>query len=262
MDSDHNLPSKPPVVFSYGGIDFSFDDRGFINLTEMWRANGSPANQSPYEWRRTAGKEFIDGLAVSLNTEKSRVMQVGRGKGATTWAHWQIGLAYAKYLSHEFHRAANEAFKAHVEEEAKPDLKMERAIDAYRRKGWTDQKITRRFKGIVARKSLTSTMADHNCKIRGSDNPFAEATRSISLQVLGKTPSEIKVSKGLAKSASTRDHLDEDQLLSIEWAELQARKLIQTEASDGNAECVDACRRAGRAIRLALDSLTPQAKAS
>jgi hypothetical protein len=89
-------------------------------------------------------------------------------------------------------------------------------------------------------------MADHNCKVRGTDNPFAEITRSITLQVLGKTPREIKEDKGLARCARTRDHMEEEQLISIEWAEIQARKLVRAEAADGNDECVNAGTRAGR----------------
>lgn len=252
--SGGNLPAK--VAFSHNGVDFVFDDRRFISLTDMWKAVGSPANKQPYAWKRFEGKGFIADLAKSLNTCPARIIVGERGKGGSTWAHWQISLAYAKHLSHEFHREVNEAFRQFKLEEADPGLKIERAVAAYLRQGKELEWIERRFKGITARKALCSTMADHNCKVRGKDdNPFAEITRAISLKVLGKTPSEIREDKALTKSAATRDALDEDDLISLEWAEVQARKLIKGEALDGNQECVDAGRRAGSAIRAAIESL-------
>jgi hypothetical protein len=55
-------------------------------------------------------------LAESLNVGISHLWnsEPGRHNGAT-WAHWQIGLAYAKYLSPEFHAWCNEVVRAHME---------------------------------------------------------------------------------------------------------------------------------------------------
>jgi hypothetical protein len=261
-ETHDNLPVKARIAFRYGDTDVLANEEQLISLNDMWKAAGSPEGKEPWRWTKTEqGKGFIADLASSLNLAKNEVIKTRRGKGvAGTCAHWQIALAYAKYLSHEFHRFVNEAFREWAEEKADPGLKLERAVNAYARRGKTFEWIERRFKGIGTRKALTSTMADHNCKVRGiNDNPFAEATRAISLQVIGQTPKEIKESKGLAKSAKTRDHLDEEQLVSIEWAEIQARKLIRTEAADGNRECVDCCRRAGSAVKKALDSLNEKA---
>lgn len=244
------------VAFTYNGTEFLFDDRRFIDLTAMWKAAGEDPAKKPSNWRRKDGKGFVVDLARSLNVPQGHIIVGERGKGGSTWAHWQISVAYAKYLSHEFHRFVNEAFREWAEEKADPGLKMDRAVSGYLKRGKDSEWINRRFKGITARKALCSTMVDHNCKVRGTDNPFAEITRSITLQVLGKTPKEIREDKGLAKSAPTRDSLDEEELISIEWAELQARKLIRSEAADGNEECVGAGKRAGKAIREAIESLS------
>ena len=255
-----SLPAKSSqVAFAYNGVEFAFDDRRFIDLTAMWRAAGSDEAKKPSNWRRKDGSGFIASLAKNLNVPAGHIIKGERGKGGSTWAHWQISVAYAKYLSHEFHRLVNEAFREWAEEKADPGLKLERGVEGYLLQGKDLDWIERRFKGITARKALCSTMRDHNCKIRGNDNPYAEITRAISLKVLGKTPCEIRTEKGLAKSAATRDSFDDEQLISIEWAEIQARKIIKTEAAEGNEECVEAGRRAGAAIRAAIDSLRPKA---
>ncbi len=55
--------------------------------------------------------------------EKSHdeLFQVVRGGPETaTWAHWQIGLAYAKYLSPAFHAWCNEVVRGHMEGDLRP----------------------------------------------------------------------------------------------------------------------------------------------
>lgn len=257
-------PGERSVAFTHKGTDVLLNDLGLVNMTLMWRSEGSPSGKEPAEWRRRDdAATFIRDLASSLNMGQAHVLKTSRGKGGATWAHWQIAMAYAKHLSTEFHRRVNEAFREWSEEQADPALKVERAVTAYQRRGKDMEWIERRFQGIVARKALTSTMADHNCKVNGpNDNPFAEATRAISLAVLGKTPREIREEKGLGKSARTRDHLDADNLIATAFVESQSRKLMKATAADGNVECVDVCRRVARAARVALDMIATPAEAS
>ena len=247
----------PDVAFTYGGVAVRLNPDRLVNLTQMWEADGRPANKDPREWRRKEGRKFIADLGLHLNVAESHIIFAQRGKGKATWAHWQIALAYAKYLSTAFHRFVNEAFREWAEEKADPGLKMQRAVDGYRRGGKPDPWIVERKEGIVTRKAMVSTMADHNCRRAGDDNPFAEATRAISLAVLGKTPREIKAARGLPASARTRDNLDEYELVRIRFAESESKRLMQSEAADGNRECVDCCRRAARAVKIAIESLAP-----
>jgi hypothetical protein len=247
----------PAVAFTYNGTDVVKDADGLINLNLMHQAAGAPENKEPWRWAQTEkGGGFIADLAKDLNHAKNVVWKSRRGKHlGGTFAHWQIALAYAAYLSNEFHRHVNAVYIEYQRESRDPGLKMERAVAGFERQGKAISWIYRRFKGILARNQLTATMAEHNCKLVGHDNPFAEITRGMSLKIIGKTPAEFKQDKGLPASATTRDHFDEDQLISFEWAEIQARKLIQSEAAVGNAECVDAGIRAASAVKLALESL-------
>ena len=128
-----------------------------MSLTDMCKAAGSPKNQNPFEWARGAGAGFIDNLVKNLNTGKSRIIKTLRGKGvAGTWAHWQVAIAYVKYLSHDFHQFVNEAFREWVEERRDPGLKIERGVDAYLKRGYTPEWVSARLKGIVHRKALAA----------------------------------------------------------------------------------------------------------
>jgi hypothetical protein len=75
-----------------------------LNLTDMWLAAGSPRGKNPAQWLKLhVVREFIDHICSIQNTTIHHIIRATRGKGGGTWAHWQIGLAYAKYLSAEFH---------------------------------------------------------------------------------------------------------------------------------------------------------------
>ena len=100
------------AIVPYNGHDIHVDDRQFVSLTDMWRAADSPGNKDPRQWRRLPESDgFIGHIAAALNVGKSHVIRADRGRGGGTWAHWQVALAYAKYLSHAFHAHVNEVFR-------------------------------------------------------------------------------------------------------------------------------------------------------
>ena len=86
-----------------------------LSLTDMWKAAGSPNNREPFNWIRFDGSSFIEAVAVCHNLSHTQVMNVKSGKGGGTFAHWQIAMAYAKYLSPEFHMWCNTVVRAHME---------------------------------------------------------------------------------------------------------------------------------------------------
>jgi hypothetical protein len=82
----------------------------------MWRAAGSDPARQPSEWLRSAdAAKFIDAVSELLNLGKSQVLVAVPGRNGGTRAHWQIGLAYAKYLSPEFHMWCNTTVRAYME---------------------------------------------------------------------------------------------------------------------------------------------------
>lgn len=101
-------------------------DRGeMLSLTDMWRAAREKAradgraakefdSRRPADWLRgKAAKQFIE--ALELIVGKSHLIEADAGRAGETMAHWQIGLAYAKYVSPEFHLWCNDVVRAHME---------------------------------------------------------------------------------------------------------------------------------------------------
>jgi hypothetical protein len=91
------------------------DRNEFLCLTDMWKAAGSPEHKNPAQWRRHPGTaEFIDHVG-DIVCQQHNIWRGEPGRTGGTWAHWQIGLAYAKHLSPEFHVWCNEVVRAHME---------------------------------------------------------------------------------------------------------------------------------------------------
>jgi len=102
-----------PVLVYEGEVINARDE--MLSLTDMWRAGKAPNNKGPYEWTRKEGSSFIEAVALAHNTPEGRIISTKRGKGGSTFAHWQIALAYAKYLSPEFHMWCNTVVRERME---------------------------------------------------------------------------------------------------------------------------------------------------
>lgn len=82
-----------------------------LSLTDMWKAHGSDPARQPSNWLGSAdAMNFIE----VLNPGNSGVM-AKKGKNGGTYAHWQIAMAYAKYLSPEFHMWCNTVVRERME---------------------------------------------------------------------------------------------------------------------------------------------------
>lgn len=210
------------------------DRQDMLCLTDMWKAAGSPKEKSPADWRALGHvAEFIEHIADVTGLAGDKLLRVKRGRNAETWAHWQPGLAYAKYLSHEFHAQANTWIKERMEAEAAA------ASDPWR---------LAREQGKETRVHFCKALAQHGAK--GPD--FPRATDAANIQILGMPASRFKEVRGLPKSASTRDHVDRVTLMQLGLAEALAVERIEQERLWGGDECVNATAMAARSVVRAV----------
>ncbi|HEY9827362.1 MAG TPA: KilA-N domain-containing protein [Stenomitos sp.] len=239
----------------YGDVQVRHDVQGFISLNDMWVAAGLPeGKRDPRRWKDEAGKEFIEFVANNLNVRVADIYKTQRGKhGGGTWAHWQIALAYAKYLSPEFHAWANQAIKDRIEEDHNPELGIERsrerAIENWRKQGKDNDYIAARIKGIDARNSFTGTLKNHNVSGFG----YANCTDNIYIPILGGKAVDIRKQKDLPKKANVRDNMSTVELGGVMFAEILAADKIKRENRQGNNSCASACLSAGIDIKSVID---------
>ncbi|MBI5002006.1 Bro-N domain-containing protein [Candidatus Woesearchaeota archaeon] len=115
-----------------------------------------------------------------------------------------------------------------VQEIENPELSMERMKDVYRLKGYSDEWIEKRTRGIAVRQELTDEW-----KARGAqeNKDFAILTNEISKATFGKTVEEYKEHKNLSKQ-NLRDHMDDMELILTMLGEATTTRLTKERDSE------------------------------
>lgn len=232
-----------PQNLIIGGTQIRTNEGGLVSLTDIHaaaeREGIAAGKRKPGDWARESGADFIEFVAANLNTRKTGIYKSTRGKGGGTFAHWQIALAYAKYISPQLHMQVNEVY-ARVKA---GDVSLAEEI-ADRASPADQERHARRMAGKVARSQLTSTLACHGVSGKG----FADCTNAIYRPIIGGKKSEICARRGLPAKTNMRDVMDLEQLTRTALAEILAKKRIERFNVRGNTPCAHECETAARSV--------------
>lgn len=113
-----------------------------------------------------------------------------------------------------------------------PSLTVQRAIDTYRTKGYEEDWIIKRIKGIQDRKKLTDTWKSGGVT---EEVEFAILTNDIYKEWSGMTAKEYKQYKGLRKE-SLRDNMSDLEVALADIGELTTRELAKKHKPIGLSE--------------------------
>ena len=116
--------------------------------------------------------------------------------------------------------------KERIDEEFDPEITINRALEAYRRKGYSDDWINQRLKAIDARKDFTDELKNNGIK-DGKD--FAMLTDLLTKVWSGYSTKEYKSYKGLTKE-NLRDNMTNMELVLNMLAEVSSTEI--SKASD------------------------------
>lgn len=141
-----------------------------------------------------------------------------------------------------------------IREIADPEIAAQRAQDLYRKKGYPDEWIALRARGIATRAELTDEWKKRGIE---SQSDYAILTADISRATFGMTPGEYKRMKGL-KSENLRDHMTTLELLFTELGEAATTEIARNTGAQGMNENRDAARRGGRIAGDARRNLEEQ----
>ena len=155
------------VSINYNGKDFLLDvaEGNLIDLNSLYVIVGSPINKDPYQWTKSPiTQQLVKSLLATLNIRNKRSILKAK-KGLPVESHWQLAVAYAKYLAPEFHLAVNQVFKERLEESIDPGLGInrsrQRATRTWERRGKSENWIEERLKGMFHRNVYTATLKKH-----------------------------------------------------------------------------------------------------
>jgi hypothetical protein len=138
-----------------------------------------------------------------------------------------------------------------VQEIEDPELATKRTRVLYRLKGYPDDWIEKRMRGIAIREELTDEWQKRGAE---EQRDYEILTAEISKATFGITPSEYKKVKGL-KRENLRDHMDDFELIFTMLGERSTTEIHKTEHSEGVSKLARDARRGGRIAGIAKEQL-------
>lgn len=145
-----------------------------------------------------------------------------------------------------------------INEVFNPEIAINRAVNYYRNKGYSDEWIKKRLTGIVDRFQLTDIW-----KEGGVEKPieYAMLTNEIYKGWSGMKAAEYKKLKGLRKE-SLRDNMTDIEVLLTDLGEIATRDIAQTERPQGFNENMNVAKRGGQVANDARKSYERETKKS
>jgi DNA-damage-inducible protein D len=132
-----------------------------------------------------------------------------------------------------------------------PEISTKRTRALYKLKGYSDDWIEKRMRGIAIREELTDEWQKRGASEK---KDYEILTAEISKATFGVTPAEYKNLKGL-KRENLRDHMDDFELIFTMLGERSTTEIHKTENSKGTPKLKQDAKRGGRIAGIARDAL-------
>ena len=141
--------------------------------------------------------------------------------------------------------------KERIDEVFDPSLTVQRALDTYRAKGYDEDWIIKRIKGIQDRKKLTDVWNSNGVT---EEFEYAILTNEIYKEWSGFTAKEYKQYKGLRKE-SLRDNMTDIEVALADLGEIATRELAKKYKPLGLEKNIKVAKIGGHTAKVARDEL-------
>lgn len=232
------------------------DEEGRVCLNDIHKAAGYSKNQTPADWIALAGAKGAINALLERNTgisgvySKDQIKSVHytrRGSGGGTWAHENLALHYAAYLSDRLGVEIREVFLRYKrgDETLVPEIRENRE----KRESAARDEV--RQHGKKVRRGFTDTLKEHGITLGWQ---YAQITDVTNRSLLGGTAKKIKAERGLPAKANLRDHMPIDELAFTMASEALATERIEDQDARGYSSCRQETSIAAQAIKGAIEA--------
>ncbi|MFH0920817.1 MAG: Bro-N domain-containing protein [Fibrobacterota bacterium] len=128
-----------------------------------------------------------------------------------------------------------------VREIEDPELAAKRTRELYKAKGYSDDWIEKRMRGIAIREELTGEWSNRGAE---GERDYAILTAEISKATFGMTPAEYKEYKGI-KRENLRDHMNDLELIFNMLGEAATTEITRVKDARGMPAMNDAAKTGG-----------------
>lgn len=141
--------------------------------------------------------------------------------------------------------------KERIDEVFDPSITIQRAIDTYRAKGYDEDWIIKRIKGIQDRKKLTDVWNSNGIT---EEVEYSILTNEIYKEWSGFTAKQYKQHKGLRKE-SLRDNMTDIEVALADLGEIATRELAKEHRPLGLEQNRKVAKMGGNAAKVARDDI-------
>ena len=141
--------------------------------------------------------------------------------------------------------------KERIDEAYDPEIAINRALDTYRKKGYSEEWINQRLKTIDIRKEFTDELKEKGIS---ASKDFAILTNILTQAWSGYSVKEYKKLKGLKKE-NLRDNMTNMELVLNMLAETSSTEISKSKNRKGFKEAEDSVKKGGNIAKIAKEQL-------
>jgi len=239
-------PQGKMIVFGAKQIRRAWvDDQWFFSVIDIVGALTDSASPPKY-WDAMKRREKASS-GVDLSTLCRKVALTGadgktyKSDAVNTEAAFRIIQSIPSPKAEPFKRWLAEVGYQRVQEIENPELAQQRMRQLYQDKGYPDDWIEKRVRGIAVRDELTGEWQRRGIQ---DQKDFAILTAEISKATFGLTPADYKKLKGL-KRENLRDHMTDLELIFTMLGEAATTEIARNKDAQGLPQNKQAAREGG-----------------
>ena len=205
------------------------DNEWWFSVVDIVAALTDSANARDYWYKMKLREKDEAGIELSTICRQLRLMSSDNKRYpadcANTEGVFRIIQSIPSHKAEPFKRWLAKVGYERIQEIEDPELAIKRTRATYRIKGYSDEWIEKRMRGIDVRKNLTDEW-----KKRGvnGETEYSILTSEISKAAFGLTPEEYKKHKGLKKpTENLRDHMTDLELIFNMLGEAATTEITQ-----------------------------------
>ncbi len=211
-------------------------------------------------WYRLKKRELEHGIELSTNCRQLKLASADGKKYLTDCANtkslFRIIQSIPSKKAEPFKQWLAQVGYERVEEIQDPELAQKRMKELFSQKGYSDDWIEKRVRGIAVRDELTDEWKKRDVK---TPVEFAILTAEISKATFGLTPSEYRELKGLEKE-NLRDHMNDLELIFTMLGEASTTRIARNKDAEGFIENKEAANEGGTVAGVARIELEKRSK--
>ena len=234
------------IVFGSSQIRRAWvDDQWYFSVIDIVGALTDSASPPKY-WDAMKRREKA-GSGVDLSTLCRKVALTGadgktyKSDGVNTESAFRIIQSIPSPKAEPFKRWLAEVGDQRIQEIDNPELAQQRMRDLYKEKGYPDDWIEKRVRGIAVRDELTGEWRKRGVQ---EQRDFAILTAEISKATFGVTPTQYKQLKGL-KRENLCDHMTDLELIFTMLGEAATTEIARNKNAQGLVANKKAAREGG-----------------